>query len=315
MGATKMRRHLTDEGYSDLPCAKTFNNVFKRYDLIPKESSIAASPNVRYEKNYPNEMWHFDYKGHFGLRNGERCHPLTVNDDFSRECIMLNACRTETFKELKPLLIEAFQKYGLPFSVLCDNGNPWGTSQSMGFTSFEVWLMELGILTTHTRFQTPKTNGKNERFNGCLNRECIKNIPKYSFENFEDAQASFDRYKEYYNNVRPHHSLNLDTPQTHYLKSDKKYPNQITEWEYSPEYEIRKVKETGFFNFANQGFFLSEAFAGKKIAIRESHKKDCITICFRQFKIARINIDKRAYEFKKAYLIEGDPRTFYQQNV
>lgn len=78
---------------------------------------------------------------------------------------------------------------------------------------------------------------------------------------------------------------------------------------------VRKVKETGFFNFANQGFFLSEAFANKEIAVFKSQKANCIDLYFRQFHIGRINTEKRCFEFKKAYLIEGDPRPHYPFNV
>ena len=57
-----------------------------------------------------------------------------------------------------------------------------------------------------------------------------------------------------------------------------------------------------------QGYFLSEAFGGKEIAVRASHIEGCISLFFRQFRIGRINVEKRTFEFRRAYLIEGDPR-------
>ena len=85
-------------------------------------------------------------------------------------------------------------------------------------------------------------------------------------------------------------------------------PNKITDWEYSSEYQLCKVKETGYFNYKGQGFFLSEAFAGKTIAVRESYLPGQITLVFRQFKIGRIDLVDRIYTLRKAYLLEGDPR-------
>ena len=104
-------------------------------------------------------------------------------------------------------------------------------------------------------------------------------------------------------------------PAEHYKRSNKEYNPSIKKWEYPEKAEIRKVKETGFFSFANQGYFLSEAFANKEIAVCKSQKLDCIDLYFRQFHIGRINTDKRCYEFKKAYLIEGDPRHYYPSKV
>lgn len=93
-----------------------------------------------------------------------------------------------------------------------------------------------------------------------------------------------------------------------YTPSPRKYIENPEAWEYGAEYKLVKVKSTGFFNHRGQGYFLSEAFGGKQIAVRESAKPDCITLVYRNFKIGRINVDKRVYEFKKIYLIEGDPR-------
>ena len=51
-----------------------------------------------------------------------------------------------------------------------------------------------------------------------------------------------------------------------------------------------------------------EAFAGKDIAVYPSHIQGCITLQFRQFKIGRIDLERRVFTFKRAYLIERDPR-------
>lgn len=304
-GATKIRRILKEEGYENLPCSKTFNNIFHRNRMITKEASLAATPYVRFEKTNANEMWQGDYTGHFAMNDGNRCHPLIVVDDHSRFNLCCEACKSETFAEIKPIMIRLFTEYGQPFSFLCDNGNPWGTAQSTGFTKMEVWMMELGILTIHGKIHHPTTQGKVERFNGSFTKECLK---LNEFENIYDAQKKFDEYRYVYNNIRPHHALNLDVPSKIYKRSNIEYSDKISKWEYLPESQIRKVKETGFFNYANQGYFLSEAFAGKEIAILQSEKENCINLYFRQFIIGRINIEKRCFEFKKAYLVDNDPR-------
>ena len=85
-------------------------------------------------------------------------------------------------------------------------------------------------------------------------------------------------------------------------------PEKIEEWEYSQEFTLRKVKSTGYITFNNQGYFLSESFGDRIIAIKESSLPNCFNIYYRQFKIARINIEKRAFEFKRIYLSENDPR-------
>ena len=312
IGATKLREIMCKEGIADIPCARTVNNILKRNNLISKEASLAATPYIRFEKSYPNEMWQADYKGHFELLNKERCHPLNIIDDYSRFNICCRAQKSETLGEIKPVLTELFRDYGMPFSFLCDNGNPWGTSQSTGFTGFEVWMMELGILVLHGRPLHPQTQGKDESFNRSFTRECLNG---HTFSDMASAQQAFSDYRDFYNNKRPHHALNLETPAVRYSASQRKMPEEITEWEYGPEYKPYKVKDTGYITIGGQGYFLSEGFRGKTVAVRESHIPGQLTICFRQFRIARLDPDKRVFTQRRAYLIDGDPRDSDSESV
>ncbi len=305
IGAVKIHRILKDKGRTDLPCAKTVNNILKRNGLITIEASRAATPLKRFEKSYPNEMWQADYKGYFLMKNGKRCYPLNVLDDNSRFCLCCKPQSGETFQEIKPVMIGLFEEFGVPFSLLCDNGNPWGTAQSTGFTQFEIWLMDLGILTIHGRALHPQTQGKEERFNGSLTKELLRHT---KFEDMDDAARRLGEYRDFYNNERPHHALGLDTPVQHYEKSEKEYDPKIKPWEYPEGCRLHKVKSSGYITVDGQGYYLSESFAGREIAVKKSHKSDCINLYYRQFILGQIDVMKRAYTFKKAYLIDRDPR-------
>lgn len=305
IGALKIHRILENQGHTDLPCVKTINNILKRNGMISKEASQAAKPMQRFEKELPNEMWQADFKGHFEMSNGQRCHPLNILDDHSRFNLCCKPMNTETYEEIKPVMIHIFEEYGLPQVFLCDNGNPWGTAQSTGFTSFEVWLMELGILTIHGRPIHPQTQGKDESFNRSMTKELLNHT---TILDKEDAQRKFDQYREFYNFERPHLALNLDTPSQHYHRSNRAFTDQVPIWEYPEGCELRTIKSTGYLTLKGQGYFLSEAFSGKKIAVRKSHIQGCYSLFFRQFRIGRIDTEKRVFTFKRAYLIDDDPR-------
>lgn len=305
IGALKILRVLENKGLSNLPSAKTVNNILKRRGLITVEASRAATPCRRFEKSVPNEMWQADFKGHFLMNDGERCHPLNIVDDYSRYNLCCHPQRSETPEETQPVMIRLFKEYGMPFSFLCDNGNPWGTVQSTGYSRFEVWMMEHGVLVLHGRARHPQTQGKDESFNRSMTRELLK---RATIADLSDAERQFSQYRAFYNNERPHHALGLETPSQRYEKSTCEYSDTIRRWEYPERCEIRRVKKTGFFTYGGQGYFLSEGFGGKEIAIRPSRTPNCISLFFRQFRIGRINVEKRVYEFKRAYLIQGDPR-------
>ena len=132
MGAVKIHKMMENEGYAELPCPRTINNIFKRNGLITEEASRASTPYQRFVKSAPNNMWQADYKGHFLMGDGNRCHPLNIIDDHSRFNICSEAQLSETQAEIKPVIIRVFKEYGMPDTLLCDNGNPWGSGGKRG---------------------------------------------------------------------------------------------------------------------------------------------------------------------------------------
>lgn len=72
--------------------------------------------------------------------------------------------------------------------------------------------------------------------------------------------------------------------------------------------EMWQADFTRFLNYGGQGYYLSEGFRGKTIAVRRSHLPGQITLVFRQFKIGRIDVENRVYTLRKIYRLENDPR-------
>ena len=55
-------------------------------------------------------------------------------DDCSRFSSAVQSTAGETYIEVRHKMEHIFLKYGMPFSFLCDNGTPWGTSRLTGFS-------------------------------------------------------------------------------------------------------------------------------------------------------------------------------------
>jgi transposase InsO family protein len=297
-GPRKIRQVLIRDGQTEIPSKSTIGNILKRNGCVSAAASKAATPYKRFEKAVSNEMWQVDFKGHFAMKDGHRCHPLTVLDDHSRFSLCVDAKGDEKRECVQSSFERLFSENGLPESILCDNGNPWGNSQTTGYTKFEIWLMDYGILPIHGRAWHPQTQGKEERFHRTMDVELLHLI---DIENMLHAQECFDRFRNCYNNERPHEALGLGVPVEFYRESQRKKPDIIKPWEYPSEYVLRKVKTTGYMNYGNQGYFLSEAFGEKTIAVRESSLENCINIYYRGFRIARINMKERAFVSKKIY--------------
>src|SRR5260370_14983263 len=102
------------------------------------------------------------FKGDFALSRG-RCHPLTVIDDHSRYALCARACGNEQDAPTRERLVAVFRRYGLPNTMLMDNGSPWGDSGGGRFTAFSVWLLRVGVGGAHWRADQPPAPGQGRR--------------------------------------------------------------------------------------------------------------------------------------------------------
>ena len=273
-GGRKIVKVLANEGVEGpLPAPSTVTNILRRHGLLGGGMREGAKTFQRFERPEPNDLWQMDFKGHFGLAGGARCHPLTVLDDHSRYNLVLQACAGETREVVQKLLEEAFRRYGLPRQILCDHGSPWGTGlrddgRAYGRTGMCYWLARLGIDLIHGRPRHPQTQGKEERFHRTLDVEVLRR--ESLWRDLGHCQEEFDRWSGIYNRKRPHDSLELDRPVDRYRLSQRSYPERLAEVEsfYLAGDELRKVRSKGEINFGNRTFAIGSALTGEVVALR-----------------------------------------------
>ena len=283
-GAKTIKQVLENHGHENIPCVKTVNNILNRNGCILKEESEKRHKYIRFQRELCNEMWQTDFKGDFELKNGNRCYPLDIIDDHSRFLIKITPA-PNTKNVVIPAFESAFSEYGMPLSVLSDNGGQFAGIKQ-GYTQFEKWLMCLDILPIHGRVRHPQTQGKIERFHRTLKDELLR---YKTFEDIEHANIEIQAWRDKYNNIRPHEALNMLTPSEVYIKSDRQYNGLIKPYEYSGEYPVLKVNCKGYISFEYQRLYFSETFIGEYIEFRPNPLGDSFYACFRNFIIAEFD--------------------------
>jgi transposase InsO family protein len=286
-GGRKIRHYLLDRQHTELPATSTISGILKRHGRISEEASQKAAALTRFERSRPNELWQIDFKGHFAMSAGGRCHPLTILDDYSRYSIGLRALANEQGAGVQAELTAVFRRFGLPESMLMDNGSPWGSSRDEGITWLSVWLMELGIRVLHSRPHHPQTNGKDERFHRTLDLEVLRGN---SFRDLVEAQRRFDPFRECYNHERPHQALDMAVPASRYQISLRAFPEQIAEWEYAPDVAVRKVGIGNCISWLGQRFKVGSAFVHKRVGLRATTTDGQYEIYYRNTKIKTIQL-------------------------
>jgi len=265
-GAHVLARMLRDRGYDGVPSKSTITAVLRRHGLIDPTESAKRQPYKRFEHDQPNQMWQMDFKGHVGMSR-DRCHPLTVLDDHSRFNIGLRACGNESTQTVRDQLTLIFRNYGMPMSMLMDNGSPWGHDFDHPFTLLTVWLIQLGIKVVHSRPYHPQTLGKLERFHRSLKAELLAGR---TYTDLQHCQADFDRWRDSYNLQRPHHALDLDTPASRYTPSSRSFPQALPTIDYDADDQVRSVDVSGRISFRGREFRVGKAFHRQRVALRHT---------------------------------------------
>ena len=192
---------------------------------------------VRYERTYSNSMWHTDYK----LLDDGRWF-IAYQDDASRLIVGYGVFDHATAENAIFVLKNAISRHGKPASILTDHGSQFYANEKescvRGSAAFEKKLVELGISHRLARVNHPQTNGKLERFHGELQRKlpifvaASHGIATKVSSGGGDAHLGgpfstatprdpVERFVDWYNNGRPHMSLdmsNLETPARAYAR-------------------------------------------------------------------------------------------------
>lgn len=282
-GAKKLKEVLERRGYA-IPCTKTVNNILNRYGCISPEQSLKHKPFVRFEKDRCNEMWQTDFKGEFRMADNNYCYPLNIFDDHSRFSIKIAPGLT-TANMTIPTFRSAFDEFGMPDSVLSDNGAQFAGLRQ-GFTQFEKWLMNHDVLPIHGRIKHPQTQGKIERFHRSMKEELLKHT---TMLDIDDANAKLQAWREKYNNERPHEALNMRCPAEVYEPSNRTYTDKIAKYEYDGRFHVIKVNNWGYVRFDRWQVYLSDTMIGERVEFRPNPHGDSFIACYRNFKIAEFS--------------------------
>jgi transposase InsO family protein len=264
-GGRKIHHLLLRQGVQNPPAPSTITAILDRNGLLSPERRRLRNWQ-RFEHAAPNALWQMDFKGHFPLSRGERCHPLTVLDDHSRFCICLVACPNELGSTVRDHLTAAFRLYGLPQRIITDNGSPWGSPQGL-YTQLSAWLIRLGVSVWHGRPLHPQTQGKDERFHRTLKLEVISQRPVW-LDNSQ-AQNAFDIWRPHYNFERPHEALHFLAPGSRYAPSSRAYPTVLPPIEYNSDFTVRRVMDNGRIKLKGRRYFVGKAFCGDPVGLRQ----------------------------------------------
>lgn len=268
-GARKIRAHLQRRGCcGPVPATSTIGLILKEHGLTvarPRRVRAGRGGEGLVEADGPNRVWCADFKGWFRTGDGRRCDPLTISDGYSRYLLRCQAVQGEDTLHAKPVFEAAFREYGLPERLRTDNGAPFGSNGDTGLTGLAVWWIQLGIWPERIRPGQPQENGRHERLHLTL-KQATAAPPAASRR---EQQRRFDRFRQEYNDERPHEALGQVPPAEFYGPSPRAWPRKLPEVSYGPDVAVRWVEPGGRIRWRGQRVFISHALAGEPVGLEQ----------------------------------------------
>jgi transposase InsO family protein len=230
-GAATIHWHLTNEGHT-LPSVATVYRILQRRGFItPEPRKRPRASYIRFEASLPNECWQSDMT-HWQLNDGTHVEIVTFLDDYSRRVLACEVVKVTRVSDVRRIFSKACVDFGVPASVLTDNGAIYNARSRKGRTAFESDLMEMGVLYKHSTPYHPETCGKVERWHRTLKGF----LARHTVHSLAELQRSLDEIVRYYNDVRPHQSRGRQTPRAAYEARDKMPARTLIN---QPHYRIR----------------------------------------------------------------------------
>jgi transposase InsO family protein len=220
-GAATIAYHL-EQRHGAAPAVSTIWRILKdRGFVIPQPHKRPKSSWRRFAAEMPNQRWQLDIT-HWRLATGREVEILNVIDDHSRVCVAARALAVFTAEEVTATFTDAAAAYGNPAELLSDNGAVFtGGPRGGGRVSLELALIARGIDFSHSRPYHPQTCGKVERFHQTL-KKWLDHQPRA--RSIPALQTQLDRFRGYYNDVRPHRALRRRTPAAAFAARPKAVP-------------------------------------------------------------------------------------------
>lgn len=169
--------------------------------LGPKPGTSVNSC-VNQPARFKNDVWTYDFVADRTVGGGT-LKWLTLMDEYTRECLALHVACAITGADVRRVLARVVGRRGAPMRIRSDNGSEFICE------ALTRWLPEKGTEPIPVAPGSPWENGLGESFNSRFRDEFLE---MEEFESVPDAREKGAWFRREYNTVRPHSSLDYQTP-------------------------------------------------------------------------------------------------------
>ncbi|MDX2154133.1 MAG: IS3 family transposase [Bryobacteraceae bacterium] len=225
-GYRRVHALLLREG---LTCARRTVQRLRRQEGLrvrgpARRPKCPPRPDAKLKAEGVNDVWCLDLVFDTTARGGT-VKFLTIVDEGAHYCVDIAAGRRLGAREVVAALQAAIARLGAPRHLRSDNGGEFIAR------ALQDWLREAGVKPRFIEPGSPWQNGVIESFNArfrdeCLDRELLGSVL--------EAQVLARQFRDEYNQIRPHSSLEYATPDEFRAKISPQAPGSGTARQAGP---------------------------------------------------------------------------------
>ena len=246
--------HLTQHHGTTLSRATVHRILTRHGQVTPEPRKRPKSSYIRFAAEQPNETWQSDFT-HYRLATGSDVEIITWLDDHSRYALHTSAHHRITAHTVLTTFTETAAQHGYPASTLTDNGMVYTVrfaGGKGGRSKLEHELRRLNIVQKNSRPNHPTTCGKVERFQQTM-KKWLRAQPDQP-ATLTELQVLLDRFRDDYNQRRPHRSLeHRATPAAAYRARPKAAPGADRARETHDRVRTDKIDRVGTVTLRHNG--------------------------------------------------------------
>lgn len=109
-------------------------------------------------------------------------------------------------------------------------------------------------------------------------------------------QRCFNSFCGAYNEERPHESLSMTSPASHYQPSARHYPSKLPEIDYPGYFDTRRVSPNGVIYIGNRNVYISHLLRGQDIGL-EQIDDDQWEVYFSFYRLGRVTLPTKSQSY------------------
>ena len=212
-GAQKIAAVMKSEGYQ--VSAKTVLELMREMDLISirqnskamylkEKQKMKNCLNQEFHAEQPNQVWVSDVT--YFRCNATPYYICVIIDLFSRKVVAHKISCTNSTQLVKSTFKQAYGSRNPNGPLIFHNDQ--GTNYCSN--TFRIFLKSLGVEQSFSRTRVPYDNSVAESFFASMKKE---ELYRRKILSLKELGKAVDRYIDFHNTKRPHHSLKYRTPE------------------------------------------------------------------------------------------------------